>query len=179
VADEPRLPYPRFGAAVPVVYSQNPTVLDIPGPRDVAVRMYCAWQQSKVVDATLKAEFQKACDVTLRMVLTLEQVFQDQDTGFFIYNDLKRGVARHFVTDIEPCPEDPSFSFASSPFRVSFVRLLRTSNPTSASRDLPLALCRNLLRPTSSLFSRTLISVLFMPNASRFVGFEGFYTPAF
>jgi hypothetical protein len=39
--------------------------LNIPGPQDVAVRMYSEWQQSKVVDVTLKAEFQKACNATL------------------------------------------------------------------------------------------------------------------
>jgi hypothetical protein len=39
--------------------------LDIPGPRDVAVKKYSTWQQSQVTDETLKVEYQKACDVTL------------------------------------------------------------------------------------------------------------------
>jgi hypothetical protein len=39
--------------------------LNIPGPQDVAVRMYSEWQQSKVVDVTLKAKFQKAFNATL------------------------------------------------------------------------------------------------------------------
>ena len=41
------------------------TSLDIPGPRDVAVRLYSEWQQSNVIDEGLKTEFQKACDVAL------------------------------------------------------------------------------------------------------------------
>jgi hypothetical protein len=33
--------------------------------------------------------------------LDLEQVYQDQDPGFFIRSGVKRGVARRFVSDIE------------------------------------------------------------------------------
>jgi hypothetical protein len=39
--------------------------LNIPGPRDLAVRRYNKWQQTQVVDENLKIEFQKACNVTL------------------------------------------------------------------------------------------------------------------
>lgn len=51
--------------------------LDVPGPRDVAVRLYSEWQQSKVVNETLKTEFQKACDIALNDGLDLEQVYED------------------------------------------------------------------------------------------------------
>lgn len=77
------------------------TCLDIPGPRDLAVKEYSEWQQSKVVDETLKAEFRKAYEVTLQDGLDLEQVYEDQDPGFFIQSGIKRGVARRFVSDIE------------------------------------------------------------------------------
>ncbi|CAN9211453.1 unnamed protein product [Alternaria alternata] len=58
--------------------------LDIPGPRDIAVAAYSDWQQGKVVDQMLQLEYQKACDATLQDGLDLEQVFEDQDTDFFI-----------------------------------------------------------------------------------------------
>jgi hypothetical protein len=75
--------------------------LDIPGPRDLAVRIYSGWQQSNVVDEALKTEFQNACDGALDDGLDLEQVYEDQDPGFFIPSGVKRGVARRFVGDIE------------------------------------------------------------------------------
>jgi hypothetical protein len=59
------------------------TRLDIPGPRDVAVKNYSDWQQSKVNDDILKVEFRKACDVTLADGLDLEQVYEDRDPTFF------------------------------------------------------------------------------------------------
>jgi hypothetical protein len=75
--------------------------LDIPGPRDTAVIAYSEWQQSNVVDEGLKEEFQKACKATLEDGLDLEQVYEDQDPGFFVRNKVKRGVARRFVSDID------------------------------------------------------------------------------
>jgi hypothetical protein len=80
--------------------SSGSDCLDIPGPRDIAVAAYSDWQQGKVVDQTLQLEYQKACDATLRDGLDLEQVFEDQDTDFFIQSGVKRGVARRFVRDI-------------------------------------------------------------------------------
>jgi hypothetical protein len=44
--------------------------VDIPGPLDVAVQIYIEWQKSRVVNETLKAEDQKACDITLDDGLT-------------------------------------------------------------------------------------------------------------
>jgi hypothetical protein len=75
--------------------------LDIPGPRDAAVIAYSQWQQSNVVDEALKEEFQKACNATLEDGLDLEQVYEDQDPGFFVRSGIKRGVARRFVSDID------------------------------------------------------------------------------
>ncbi|KAJ5808867.1 hypothetical protein N7474_010136 [Penicillium riverlandense] len=62
--------------------ADDPTVLgqlEIPGPRDVAVKEYVEWQQSNVTDDNLKAAFRQACDVTLEDGLDLEQVHKDQD----------------------------------------------------------------------------------------------------
>lgn len=41
------------------VPSLGSTCLEIPGPRDMAVKAYSEWQQSNVVDEVLKAEFRK------------------------------------------------------------------------------------------------------------------------
>ncbi|KZL85217.1 hypothetical protein CI238_08150, partial [Colletotrichum incanum] len=59
-----------------------------------------------------------------------------------------------------------SFSSASSPSSVWFVRSLRTSSPTSASSPPPSALCRSLSSPTSSPSLRTPTSVLSTPSVS-------------
>jgi hypothetical protein len=61
----------------PVPYSLDIASLDITRPRGVAVRMYSEWQQSKAVNKTLKAEFQKVCNVTLNDGLDLEQAYRD------------------------------------------------------------------------------------------------------
>jgi hypothetical protein len=41
------------------------TPLAVPDSRDTTLKEYNNWQQSKVDDHILKAEFQKACDVAL------------------------------------------------------------------------------------------------------------------
>jgi hypothetical protein len=87
-------------AAAPLVCSQT-VRLNIPGPRDLALRMYSEWQQSNVIDEVLKTEFQKAYDIVLDVCLDLEQVYYDQDPSFFIQSRVRRGVARRFVSDIE------------------------------------------------------------------------------
>lgn len=75
--------------------------LEVRGPRDVAVKLYSEWQQSNVVDEELKEEFRRACEETLREGLDLEQLYEDQDPGFFMQKGIKRGVARRYVRDIE------------------------------------------------------------------------------
>lgn len=73
----------------------------VPGHRDIAVKEYSDWQQSKVRSEALKAEFHKAHDVALADGLDLEQIYGDQDPNFFIKKGVKPGVARRFVSDIE------------------------------------------------------------------------------
>ena len=58
--------------ATPPLVAPPITPLAIPSLRDVAVKEYSNWQQSKVGDPILKAEFQKACDVALADGLDLE-----------------------------------------------------------------------------------------------------------
>ncbi|EMR89256.1 hypothetical protein BcDW1_2127 [Botrytis cinerea BcDW1] len=77
------------------------TRLDISGPRDLAVKNYIHWQQSKVNDDILKVEFRKACDITLADGLDLEQVYEDRHRTFFIDKGVKGGIARRFVDDID------------------------------------------------------------------------------
>ncbi|KAK2794195.1 hypothetical protein FQN50_009940 [Emmonsiellopsis sp. PD_5] len=80
--------------------SLNACLIKIPGPRDIAVRRYSKWQESNVVDETLKADFRNACDIAIENGLDLEQVYKDQDPEFFIKNGVKIGIARRFVDDI-------------------------------------------------------------------------------
>lgn len=91
------------GLGTPISRKRTPgtSCLDLPGPRDKAVEAYSNWQQSKVVDQTLKLEYQKACTATLQDGLDLEQVFEDQAVDFYIQSGVKQGVARRFVKDIE------------------------------------------------------------------------------
>ncbi|KAJ9485144.1 hypothetical protein VN97_g8221 [Penicillium thymicola] len=83
-----------------VVDSKSMSPLDIPGPRDVAVKEYSEWQESNVINDSLKAAFRQACDVMLEDGLDLEQVYKYQDPEFFISKGIKRGLARRFVEDI-------------------------------------------------------------------------------
>ncbi|OQD97750.1 hypothetical protein PENSOL_c011G04675 [Penicillium solitum] len=46
--------------------------LDIPGPRDVALKEYGEWQESNVTNDTLEGAFRQACDVMLEDGLDLE-----------------------------------------------------------------------------------------------------------
>ena len=71
--------------------------LDIPGPRDEAVKEYSEWQVSNVTDNTLKAAFRQVCNVMLENGLDLEPVYKDQNPEFFIGKGIKMGIARHFV----------------------------------------------------------------------------------
>lgn len=75
--------------------------LAIPGPWDLAVKEYTEWQQSNVVDEKLKAEFSRACEVVLEDGMGLEQVYEDQNPGFFVRNGIKSGIARRFISGIK------------------------------------------------------------------------------
>jgi hypothetical protein len=75
--------------------------LATPGPWDLAVKEYTEWQRSNVVDEKLKAEFSRACEVVLEDGMGLEQVYEDQNPGFFIQNGIKSGIARRFISGIK------------------------------------------------------------------------------
>ncbi|PQE18259.1 urea carboxylase protein [Rutstroemia sp. NJR-2017a BBW] len=75
--------------------------LDIPGLRDRAVKEYCAWQQSKVEQSTLKVEYQKACDVIIEDGMDLELIHRDPNAQYLMDKCVKRGVAEHIVNDID------------------------------------------------------------------------------
>jgi hypothetical protein len=64
-----------------------------------------------VVNETLKAEDQKACDITLDDGLDLEQVHEEQNPGFFTRCGVKRGVARCRTRDIEEWAKRYKLSF--------------------------------------------------------------------
>lgn len=68
----------------PAPHFSNITCLDIPGPRDTAVRMYSEWQQSNVLDEDWMKDFQKARDVALKRRLDLELINAAQDPNLFI-----------------------------------------------------------------------------------------------
>ncbi|KAJ0418357.1 hypothetical protein BJY00DRAFT_185948 [Aspergillus carlsbadensis] len=98
---------PRSGPALP---SKKPR---ISGPRDVAVKKYCAWQELQVTDKTLKADWRKARDITLSNGLDLDLVEGDQEhVQFLIEQGITKGTARRFVRDInewsEQARSDPS-----------------------------------------------------------------------
>jgi hypothetical protein len=73
--------------------------LEIPSPRDVAVKEYGEWQVN-VDNDTLETAFRQVCNVMLENGLDLEQVYKDQDPNFFIEKGIKIGIARRFVEDI-------------------------------------------------------------------------------
>ncbi|KAJ5817276.1 hypothetical protein N7447_009509 [Penicillium robsamsonii] len=72
----------------------------IPGPREVAVREYCEWLESRATDEAYKAGFRKICQVTLENHLDLELILEDPDSGFFVERGIQIGTARRFLRDI-------------------------------------------------------------------------------
>ncbi|KAJ5246692.1 hypothetical protein N7468_001675 [Penicillium chermesinum] len=99
---QPSLPAVNSTAASVLSSEQNQQGIlpTIDRPRDVAVREYNAWQETNVIDETLKAQFQLACDVTLANGLDLEQIHENRDPNFFVKNGVVVGIARRFVGDI-------------------------------------------------------------------------------
>jgi hypothetical protein len=82
-AQSPQASLPVSQADTPAsVLLSNPTPisrLDIPGQRDIAVKEYNDWQQSKVHNEIFKDEFKKARDIVLADSLDLKQIHRDQD----------------------------------------------------------------------------------------------------
>jgi len=75
--------------------------LDVPGFLDAAVEEYSDWQQSRVRREDQKDDIRNMCDMALEHGLDLQQLHDDQDPDFFISRDIKIGVARRFIRDIE------------------------------------------------------------------------------
>ncbi|KAF3390012.1 hypothetical protein DPV78_011859 [Talaromyces pinophilus] len=71
--------------------------LEIPGPRDVALRNYSEWHASNVDDYELKNDYRKACQVALENGLDLQQIFNRPDQEFFTDRKVKIGTANRFV----------------------------------------------------------------------------------
>ena len=97
---QPSAPGLDISATDAAVGSKAMNPLEIPGPRDEAVKEYGEWQVSNVTDGTLKAAFRQVCDLMLESGLDLEQVYKDRDPEFFISKGIKMGIARRFVDDI-------------------------------------------------------------------------------
>ena len=74
--------------------------LEIPGPRDIAVKKYSEWQISNIENDILKSAFWQVYDMMLDNGLDLEQIYKDQDPKFFIEKGIKIGIPRRFVEDI-------------------------------------------------------------------------------
>ncbi|KAL4994005.1 hypothetical protein BDV10DRAFT_177723 [Aspergillus recurvatus] len=73
----------------------------IRGPRDVAVKEYCAWHELQVADETRRADWRRARDITLSNGLDLELVEGDEEhVQFLIEQGVTKGTARRFVRDI-------------------------------------------------------------------------------
>ncbi|KMU73143.1 hypothetical protein CISG_03404 [Coccidioides immitis RMSCC 3703] len=75
--------------------------LKLSRPQDEAVKEYCKWQEQQVTDETHKADWRKACDITLSHGLDLELVYEDQEhVKFLLEQEVMKGTARHFIQDI-------------------------------------------------------------------------------
>ena len=75
--------------------------LDIHGFLDVAVEEYSDWQQSRVRREDQKNEIRKLCSIALDHGLDLQQLYDDQDPGFFVKEGVKVGIAQRFIRDIQ------------------------------------------------------------------------------
>ena len=73
------------------------TSLEIPGPRDAAVRRYSEWQQSNVIDEEQKRQYTEAGRIILHDGLDLEQVSEGQEVDLLIRKGIKRGVAWRYA----------------------------------------------------------------------------------
>jgi hypothetical protein len=82
------------------------SVLEIPGSPEVAVEEYTAWQLSRVSTDAFKENIRKARDVILENCLDLKQIYHDQDPNFFVQVEVKVGVARRFVSEIDEWVKD-------------------------------------------------------------------------
>ncbi|KAJ9192687.1 hypothetical protein DTO164E3_828 [Paecilomyces variotii] len=71
--------------------------IKISGPRDDAVRSYCEWHELQVTDKKRKANWRKACEITLSNGLDFELVEEDQEHVQFL---IEQGVTDLSATSI-------------------------------------------------------------------------------
>lgn len=96
---------PDISISPPRPVSSNKRI-KISGPRDDAVKAYCKWHELQVTDEKRKADWRKACDITLSNGLDLELVEEDQEhVQFLIEQGVTKGTARRFVRDIHEWAE--------------------------------------------------------------------------
>ncbi|PGH16822.1 hypothetical protein AJ79_01466 [Helicocarpus griseus UAMH5409] len=72
--------------------------LMISGPRDEAVTEYCKWHEQQVSDETRKADWRKACAITLSHGLDLELVYEDQEHVRFLVEQGVKGNCTAFYS---------------------------------------------------------------------------------
>jgi hypothetical protein len=77
------------------------SILEIPGPPEVAVEEYTAWQLSRMSTDAFKENIRKARDVTLENYLDLKQIYYDQNPAFFVQVSIKISITRRFVSEID------------------------------------------------------------------------------
>jgi hypothetical protein len=67
---------------VPRDLTEEPLI--IVGPRELAVRGYCKWLESRTAEESYKVDFSKTCQVTLESHLYPELILEDPGSGFFV-----------------------------------------------------------------------------------------------
>jgi hypothetical protein len=92
-------------------------VLDIEGPRDVAVKQYSQWLQSQYQDRSLKEEVRKAERAVLEEGFSLVQIYGERGAEFLTGREVKQGIAESFTNDVaiwhryqNRCPTDLEFA---------------------------------------------------------------------
>ena len=95
------LPSQTPTSSIEMVPSKPSSPLEILGQLDVAVRKYSEWQCSRVINKSLKMEYQKVYQMTLAEGLDLELIYEEQNAQFYIDKGIKIGIAQRFVRDIK------------------------------------------------------------------------------
>jgi hypothetical protein len=74
--------------------------LVIPGFCDTTVEEYSKWPMSRVKRDDVREGVQRIRDIALKEGLDLMQIYQYQDSNYFIKDDVQAGVAKRFVREI-------------------------------------------------------------------------------
>lgn len=64
----------------------------VPGFRDAAIKEYCDWQQSKVVNPSVEGRIPEGADVAIENGLDLEQIYKHQDPSFSTEKGVMLGI---------------------------------------------------------------------------------------